>query len=334
MANTGIRQLTTVVGGYAKRIWYSLNGTTPINELMSIDDAGKFKCASEQITGLAGTGNRMVVADSSGNLSAPTAISTDLSFTGRILSNVGYVGSGNNYNIKLSSGISTNGYLSGASLSESSYYSIAGTFKSETTTSARLALFGGDTIFYGDTGLTAGGTYIPTERFRVTPTGLKVASLAGTGSRMVVADSSGNLSASMQVETGTWTPVLQGSTSGVAVAGPINKGIYTKIGKLVMFSACVDWTSITGTITGSRIINGLPYANGANTPRASVESGLTITGSIVCNSNRTLKLMTELGCAHLYVGELDLQTGGAFTDTVTIGSSGTLYSVNGFYCID
>jgi hypothetical protein len=70
MANTGIRQLTTVVGGYAKRIWYSLNGTTPINELMSIDDAGKFKCASEQITGLAGTGNRMVVADSTGNLKA------------------------------------------------------------------------------------------------------------------------------------------------------------------------------------------------------------------------------------------------------------------------
>jgi hypothetical protein len=70
MANTGIRQLTTVVGGYAKRIWYSLNGTTPTNELMSIDDTGKLKCVSEQVTGLAGTGNRMVVADSTGNLSA------------------------------------------------------------------------------------------------------------------------------------------------------------------------------------------------------------------------------------------------------------------------
>jgi hypothetical protein len=71
MANTGIRQLTTVVGGYAKRIWYSLNGTTPTAELMSIDDAGKFKSVSQQVTGLAGTGNRMVVADASGNLSAP-----------------------------------------------------------------------------------------------------------------------------------------------------------------------------------------------------------------------------------------------------------------------
>lgn len=43
MANTGIRELTTNVGGVIKRIWYSLNGTTPIAELMSIDDMGNFK---------------------------------------------------------------------------------------------------------------------------------------------------------------------------------------------------------------------------------------------------------------------------------------------------
>lgn len=40
MANTGIRQLTTNVGGVIKRIWYSINGTTATAELMSIDDAG------------------------------------------------------------------------------------------------------------------------------------------------------------------------------------------------------------------------------------------------------------------------------------------------------
>ena len=79
MANTGIRQLTTVVGGYAKRIWYSLNGTTPTAELMSIDDAGKFKCVSEQITGLAGTGSRMVIADSTGNLSASVQLQQSVS---------------------------------------------------------------------------------------------------------------------------------------------------------------------------------------------------------------------------------------------------------------
>lgn len=81
MANTGIRQLTTVVGGYAKRIWYSLNGTTPTAELMSIDDTGKFKCVSEQVTGLAGIGPRVVIADASGNLSTISRLAT-VNFTG------------------------------------------------------------------------------------------------------------------------------------------------------------------------------------------------------------------------------------------------------------
>lgn len=67
---TGMREKTTNVGGIIKRIWYAMTGATQGAELMSIDDAGKFKCVNEQITGLAGTGNRMVVADSTGNLSA------------------------------------------------------------------------------------------------------------------------------------------------------------------------------------------------------------------------------------------------------------------------
>ena len=91
---TGMRERTTNVGGIIKRIWYAMTGTTQGPELMSIDDTGKFKCVSEQITGLAGTGNRMVMADSSGNLSAgttrqitmsgamPTPTSTGISING------------------------------------------------------------------------------------------------------------------------------------------------------------------------------------------------------------------------------------------------------------
>lgn len=208
MANTGIRELTTNVGGIIKRIWYALNGTTPTAELMSIDDAGKFKCVSEQISGLAGTGNRMVVADASGNLSA-----------------------------------------------------------------------------------------------------------------------------SLQVETGDWTPVLRGDISGVAVAGALNKGKYTKIGNLVMFSAYVNWTSISGTIAGNRIISGLPYNCGVSV-RGSTAIGMSIAGSVTCGANRTLSVMVELGNNYMYLGESDLQNGGTFTDTVKIGSSGILYSISGFYYTD
>lgn len=78
----GMREKTTNVGGVIKRIWYAMTGATQGAELMSIDDTGKFKCVSEQITGLAGTGSRMVVADSSGNLSAAQQRTEVVNFTG------------------------------------------------------------------------------------------------------------------------------------------------------------------------------------------------------------------------------------------------------------
>lgn len=205
---TGMREKTTNVGGVIKRIWYAMTGTTQGAELASLDDTGKLKCVSEQIS-----------------------------------------------------------------------------------------------------------------------------SLAGIGSRMVVADASGNLSASLQVETGVWTPVLRGDISGVAVAGALNKGKYTKIGNLVMFSACVNWTSISGTIAGNRIISGLPYNCGTSV-RGSATFGMSIPGSVTCSPNRTFSLLIELSGAFIYLGETDLQNGGAFTNSVTIVSSGTLYSISGCYYTD
>lgn len=78
---TGMREKTTNVGGIIKRIWYAMTGTTQGAELMSIDDTGKFKCVSEQISGLAGTGSRMVIADATGNLSTIQRLNT-ISVTG------------------------------------------------------------------------------------------------------------------------------------------------------------------------------------------------------------------------------------------------------------
>jgi len=74
MAYDYIRERTTAIGtgGLLKRIWYAMTGTTQGLELASLDDTGKFKCVSEQISGLAGTGTRMVVADATGNLTAGT----------------------------------------------------------------------------------------------------------------------------------------------------------------------------------------------------------------------------------------------------------------------
>ena len=77
----GMREKTTNVGGVIKRIWYAMTGTTQGAELMSIDDAGKFKCVNQQISGLAGTGDRMMIADEEGNLIALQRLNT-VSVTG------------------------------------------------------------------------------------------------------------------------------------------------------------------------------------------------------------------------------------------------------------
>jgi hypothetical protein len=309
MANTGIRQLTTVVGGYAKRIWYSLNGTTPTNELMSIDDTGKLKCVSEQVTGLAGTGSRMVVADSTGNLIANGEVTEILQARGTILANSsGLSGGGSSAYIK-----SFNAYSTPINPDYTFWYNDqTGVYHPSTD----------------NLGISTGGV----GRALFNSSGLTLPNLAGTGSRMVVADSTGNLSASMQIETGTWTPVLKASESGVAVAGASNAGRYTKIGKMIIFSADIDWTSISGTISGSRIIDGLPYTSASSGAHGSASHG-DFTG-LVCSTNRSLSLTVASSSEFIYLGENDLQTGGSYFQTITINSSGTILGINGCYYID
>ena len=160
----------------------------------------------------------------------------------------------------------------------------------------------------------------------------KITGLAGTGSRMIVAGSNGNLSASLQVETGSWTPVVKGSDGGTAVAGTGNTGRYTKIGKMILFSANIEWTSINGTISGRRIIEGLPYTS-SNTGSHGSASHAYFTG-LTCSANRTLHLVVASGSYIIYIGESDLQTGGSYFNTVTIGSSGSMIGINGVYYTD
>lgn len=94
---TGMREKTTNVGGVIKRIWYAMTGATQEAELASLDDTGKFKCVSEQISGLAGAGSRMVVADSAGNLSASgviTKLICHYSFNFTAFYGINYINSG------------------------------------------------------------------------------------------------------------------------------------------------------------------------------------------------------------------------------------------------
>jgi hypothetical protein len=66
----------------------------------------------------------------------------------------------------------------------------------------------------------------------------------------------------LEVEEGTWTPVLYGNTTAGTPAYSLRYGYYTKIGKLVHLSGRID-ISAKGGLTGALRISGVPFT-GAN----------------------------------------------------------------------
>ena len=58
-------------------------------------------------------------------------------------------------------------------------------------------------------------------------------------------------------EQGTFTPVLEGTSTAGTGTYSIQLGVYTKIGNVVHFKISLNWSAHTGT--GDMLINGLPY---------------------------------------------------------------------------
>ena len=82
-------------------------------------------------------------------------------------------------------------------------------------------------------------------------------------------------------ETGTWTPVLQGSGTAGTFATSTATGKYTKVGNMVTLYCAISVASITGSPTGNLQITGLPFAciTGTNANGATQTQYLGITQS-------------------------------------------------------
>lgn len=59
-------------------------------------------------------------------------------------------------------------------------------------------------------------------------------------------------------EEGTWTPTF--TSTGATITHAQQRGAYTKVGRLVTASVYVQISSVTGTLTNSLTITGLPFA--------------------------------------------------------------------------
>jgi hypothetical protein len=85
-----------------------------------------------------------------------------------------YVSSGNNYNLKLVSGIVDEGYYYGPYVGCNLYYSSSGSYNPTKTYASMIAQSSAGVVFYVDSSLTAGTAFTPTSRVTIDTTGIKI----------------------------------------------------------------------------------------------------------------------------------------------------------------
>jgi hypothetical protein len=78
--------------------------------------------------------------------------------------------------------------------------------------------------------------------------GIDFSATAGTGTSELLAD----------YEEGTWTPTITGSSTNPTVTYGLQRGVYTKVGRVVTVSCFLSWSAISGG-SGDVRISGLPF---------------------------------------------------------------------------
>ena len=119
-------------------------------------------------------------------------------------------------------------------------------------------------------------------------------------------------------EEGTWTPIVQGSTSGARTAGSINKGYYVKIGNVITVSGTIHCEG-TVTIAGNVIISGLPYqATGVTQGRSSGTTGTS--GIFTCADDFSIKLLVDPNATFIYVVQAKEEDTIGYSHTPSVGA--------------
>ena len=127
-------------------------------------------------------------------------------------------------------------------------------------------------------------------------------------------------------EEGTWTPVFAGTGGQSGQAYSTQDGTYTKVGRLVTFSAVVELSTL-GTITGYIKITGLPFTPAATPsirPVTTIAYNTTITtipASVVYGANAFMYLYQQSQTSVTSIAQLEQA---ALQAT-------TVWSVSGFY---
>lgn len=197
-------------------------------------------------------------AVSVGSLSSSGAISgTTGTFSGRISTTVG------NNEYALRSTGATTGYNI-VSLANTGGDAIWG---QENSTGNNLIVGDSayDTIFRGPSGLAFSANAGSNLHMRLGSTGNLTVNLgnvvigtSGKGIDFSATSGSGTSELFADYEEGTWTPTLIGTTTNPTVTYVLQRGVYTKVGRVVTVSAYVDWSAFSGG-SGNVAFGNLPF---------------------------------------------------------------------------
>lgn len=142
-----------------------------------------------------------------------------------------------------------------------------------------------------------GGTYSNTAIFRGSTGGLEL--LQGRLKFPATQNASTDANTLDDYEEGTWTPVVEGSTTAGTGTYTTQTGQYVKIGQLVFVECNVAWTAHTGT--GNLYISGLPFSAATATVTFSVNvSALTFPGQLgaqIISSTKFQMVTSSTGAA-------------------------------------
>jgi hypothetical protein len=171
---------------------------------------------------------------------------------------------------------------------------------------------------------TADGSSSPTEQLRIT-SDRYVRLASGTGGIQFGGDTAA-ANALDDYEEGTFTPVIEGTTSAGTGTYGVQVGRYTKVGNRVFYNLYVVWTAHTGT--GNMQLNGLPFTSSAVTnsfaAAASWEQNLAMTaGSIFKAYTATNSTIITLR---------QLPTGGGVSAAIPIDSAAEIM-LSGHYFV-
>lgn len=193
--------------------------------------------------------------------------------------------SGTQVHFGTSTGLTSGGgYLSGISAGQAVFssggYYTGSAWMAENTSAAQVNINGGTIYFYGQTGLTAGNTFTPTQLALLSPGGFTLAgalTVNGTGASSIAGalNTTGNItllgsgtSGSLQVNSPSGSPAVQINRTSTSLTAQLQ----------FQTGAVNDWQNYTSA-TSSPNLNW--YANGSNCMTLTQAGNLGVTGSFV-----------------------------------------------------